>query len=172
MATVPYKRTSQLLHIGASVSEQAPATFSENEIELPLSSLDREIFVVTDIDLSAPQHVVVAGVNVVSDIQLTKTSQTGLIGINHPTVLGKKRITKDNNVVPVMAVTEESHPNSLQSTGTTRDFLGIIATPSFFIQAWTQGGTAPTTGNARITGFRARASADLYAALVTEELNF
>jgi len=172
MSTSPFKKTSQIFNIGARVTESAANTFTEAEIELPLSSLDREIFVVTDIVLSVPQHVVVANSKVVSDVQLTKTSVSNLRTINDPTVLSKKRVALDNTVAPVMAVTEEAHPADMTSTGGSRDYLGVIATPQFYIQAWTQNGTTATTGAARITGYRAKASADLYAALVTEELNF
>lgn len=127
---------------------------------------------VTDVIMSVPQHTVVAGQKVTSDVQLTKTSVNGLRGINDPTVISKKRVALDNSVAPVMAVTEEAHPADQYSSGTSRDYLAIIATPQFYIQAWTQNGTSVSTGWARITGYRAKANADLYAALVTEELNF
>ena len=172
MASKPFKQTSQLFNIGASVTESAAATFTEAEIELPLSSLDREIFVVTDVLLQMPQSVVVAGSKVTSDVQVTKTSVSTLVGINDPTCVARARVALDNNVGAVCAVTEEMLPNQMAATGQNRDYLGIIATPQFFISAFTQNGPAPTTGRARITGFRAVATADLYAALVTEELNF
>ena len=172
MAAAPFKRTSQIFNIGASVTESAAATFTEAEIELPLSSLDREIFVITDVAMAVPQSVVVAGQKVTSDVQVTKTSVAGLVNINNPTIISRARTALDNSVAPVMAVTEESFPSNQMSSGGSTDYLGIIATPQFFIQAWTQNGPAPTTGACRLTGFRAQANADLYAALVTEELNF
>jgi hypothetical protein len=50
----------------------------------------------------------------------------------------------------------------------------VIATPDFQIAgsfSTTAGGAADRAAHVRVTGFRATASADLFAALVTEELN-
>ena len=40
------KRTSANLNIGGTVTESAANTYTEEEVSLPLSSLDREVFVV------------------------------------------------------------------------------------------------------------------------------
>jgi hypothetical protein len=54
------------------------------------------------------------------------------------------------------------------------DYIGIIATPNFVLAAnfvTTAGGASNRAVWARVTGYRAKADADTYAALVTEEIN-
>tara|TARA_R110002094_G_scaffold2044_1_gene8592 strand:- start:582 stop:812 length:231 start_codon:yes stop_codon:yes gene_type:complete len=50
------------------------------------------------------------------------------------------------------------------------DYIGIIATNDFFIQVKGTGNTGPRGMDGKLYGYRARASADIYAALVQSEV--
>ena len=166
-----FKKTSSIFNVGASVTESAANTFTEQQVTLPLSSLDREVFVMTDVQISGGNVVAAGGVTASTDVQVTKTSQVGLLSIADPDVLGKMQIKLDDNLGLGASVIEDRHPGNSFSTGTDRDYLAIIATPNFFISTVSLAQAGPLTAAARITGYRAKASADTYAALVTEELN-
>lgn len=166
----PWKRSSQLLNLGGSVTEAAPNTFTEQRVSLPLSSLDREIFVVTDVFIETETPDLNAGTNSNTVVQITKQAAGGIQTINNPNMVGKK----EQRFVSLTAegqLSQDDFPTPLMSTGMGSDYLGVIATPDYFVGVQGLGNTTTKDGFVRITGFRAVASADLYAALVTEELN-
>jgi hypothetical protein len=146
------------------------------EVTLPLSSLDREVFVVTDIQIdSEPLPMpAAAGSQTSMDVSVNKT-KTNVIQINDPNCIGslKRRIIE--SALPTGgAIYQDSYSPTESSTGTSHDYLAIIATPDFVLAGSysTTGGAAGNRGCfVRITGYRAVATADVYAAMVTEELN-
>lgn len=173
--TMALKQTSQPLNIGATL-DLVDGTPASLEITLPLSSLDREVFVVTDVQMdSEPLPMPTAAGNQVSvDASINKTA-TSVLQINSPNCVGslKRRIIE--SALPTGgAIYQDSYSPSEASTGTMADYLTVIATPNFVL-AGSYGTTAGGAGNRaifiRITGYRAVANADTYAALVTEELN-
>jgi hypothetical protein len=50
------------------------------------------------------------------------------------------------------------------------DYIGIIATNDFFVQLTGVGNTVAKKGHGKLYGYRAKASADIYAALVQSEV--
>ena len=169
------KKTSSPLNIGATL-DLVDGTPASLEVTLPLSSLDREVFVVTDIQIdSEPLPMPVAAGNLCSmDVSVNKT-KTEVIKINDPNCIGSlKRRISESNLPTGGAIYQDSYSPTESSTGTTHDYISIIATPDFVL-AGSYGTTAGGAGNracfVRITGYRAVASADVYAAMVTEELN-
>jgi len=167
-----FKRTSQLLNIGASVNESAANTFTEEQLNLPLSTLDREVFIVTDLELTISSPDAPApGVATAVFASLTKTSQTAIANINQAECIGRIVKFSEQNAAGGTVVYADSHPTVRMSTGTKEDFLAVIATPNFFIQVAGQNNAGAEASQAKLTGYRAVADASLYAALVTEELN-
>lgn len=166
-----FKRTSEPLNIGTSL-DLVDGTPAEKEVTLPLSSLDREIFVVTDVQIDNEALPVPAAPG--SSILLASINKmSGTVeGIDSTNCIGN--IRRDVESTAFSSVFQESfHPNDI-STGTHTDFLGIIATPNFYLSAsfsTTAGGAANRKVYCRVTGYRAKADADTYAALVTEEIN-
>jgi len=165
-----FKQTSQLLNLGAAVTETGANTFTQEEQTLPLSSLDREIFVVTDIQIEAGLPDTRAGQDTQVLAMVTKSSQDAMLNINSPTVIGVAALNLTS------AGAEVSGPHSrkfpvVDSTGMKQDYLAIIATPNFFLSVKGNGNVGAKSSQVRITGYRAKAQADTYAALVTEELN-
>ena len=167
-----FKKTSELLNIGLSVNESAANTYTSQEVQLPLSSLDREVFVVTDIIVDANIPDLVPGTNSTVTVQVTRTEETGMRSINNPTSLGRADERFFNPVPGELAYVPSSTPGQVRSaSGSPTDYLGIIATPNVFIAVQGSGNASAKFGAARITGYRAKADADTYAALVTEEIN-
>ena len=166
------KRTSQPLNIGATL-ELPDGTPTSIEVTLPLSSLDREVFVVTDIQMDAERlnFPAAPGFAVLSaSVNKTKTVVTR---INDPNCVGSVSKTIEHTATGASLIQQNRNPDEA-STGVSPDYLTIIATPDFVLAgsfATTAGGAADRSVQARITGYRAVATADVYAAMVTEELN-
>lgn len=169
------KKTSQPLNIGATL-DLVDGTPANLEVTLPLSSLDREVFVVTDIQIdSEPMPMpAAAGSQCSMEVSVNKT-KTSFLHINDPNCIGslKRRIIE--SALPTGgAIYQDSYSPTESSTGTSHDYINIIATPDFVLAgsySTTGGGAGNRACFVRITGYRAVASADVYAAMVTEELN-
>jgi len=172
------KKTSSIMNLGATLDLVDGAGFVETELNLPLDSLSREIWVITDIQMD---HELLAmdaapGGGQVIGVRATKNSQTTLIDINDPDCIGAMsagllQATPANN--GGAAYMSSKTPDE-QSTGTSRDYICVVATPNWFIS----GAFTSTTGGAsnkgvfvRITGYRAQADLATYSALIAEELN-
>jgi hypothetical protein len=171
MAGMPFKRTSQLLNLGASVAMTDGSTTNEKH-SLPLSTLDREIFVVTDYQIELPNFGLDANPNgsINAQVMINKT-KTDLTNLSDSNCVARRFHMTDQNGGG--AIVEDYAFPSQSTSGGAADFISVIATPDFQMVARltsTTGGLSGTA-HARIQGFRAVASADLYAALVTEELN-
>ena len=70
------KKTSETVAISFTVSEPAPNTFAQNEIDLTLDVLNNEVFVVEAIDLDCTPPDAIAATDTQSRGSLTSTSQT------------------------------------------------------------------------------------------------
>ena len=163
-----FKKSSDVLVISNSVTESAPATFTELQVNLPLDPLNNEVFVVLgiDIDLSNPENIPTVTTSVNGAI--TVTSQTAMLGIGNPRCLARatKAIQQGAGTVDGAAFTsnEGNTPNAML------DYIGIIATDDFFISVEAGNGTVVRSAAVRVWGYRARADASTYAALVQSEL--
>ena len=168
-----FKKTSQLLNLGSTL-DLVDGTPANLVVSLPLNTLDREIFVVTDIQMDAEPIPVPAnpGNTVGFQASLNKVA-TGVLTINNPDCIGSLRRQSQSTALDSAMFQESFMPNE-STSGTEKDFITIIATPNYVLSgsyATTVTGTANRAVFARITGYRAKADADVYAALVTEELN-
>lgn len=168
-----FKQTSQPLNIGASI-ECADGTPVLETVTLPLSSLDREIFVVTDIQMEHdPVPVPALPGNTVTLVASVNKTGEGFQTIANPDTIGSLQ-TQTQSTAADSAIVQQSRSPDETSTGTVRDYIGVIATPDFNLYGSftsTAGGKPNRTVSVRLTGYRAVANADVYAALVTEELN-
>jgi len=160
------KETSGLIVISASVTESAANTFTDKQIDLQLNALDQEVFVVMGIDLDVDQPNLVAATDTQTAGSLSTTQRTSVGGISATNNLANGRITiQDNGVTAV--VTEFS---SDSAPSTQLDYLGIIATNDFYLNIQGSNNTGAKTMKARLYGYRARADAAIYAALVQSEV--
>tara|TARA_Y100000361_G_C11140486_1_gene334755 strand:+ start:681 stop:1184 length:504 start_codon:yes stop_codon:yes gene_type:complete len=159
------KASSSTVSIGFSLAESAANTFTQSSVDLNLSPLDREVFVVTAINLD-PESPDLQATPSFTNVSLTSTSQTAVatLGDANCLAVAQQRIQAD----ATRAVGFQQQ--SLETPPTTSDYIGIIATNDFFVQV-IGGGNANAKGvSGKVYGYRAIANADIYAALVQSEV--
>ena len=162
------KQSSSVVSIGFSVSEAAPNTFTQGEVDLNLSPLDREVFVVLSVNLDPSTPDALAAVDTNVTTSLTTTSQTAVTNLSNSNCLAAAA-----NVIRSAGFVDSGV--SFQSLGAETppanlEYIGIIATNDFFVQIQGTGNVAPKRIDGKLYGYRAIASADIYAALVQSEV--
>jgi hypothetical protein len=162
-------KPSSVVAIGFDVTETAANTFTQGQVDLNLSALDREVFVVLAIDLDPSEPDAVLGTNTAVSASLTSTSQTGIQNLSNANCMATARLA-------IRAAAGETAPGasfsrqSSESPASMLDYLGIIATNDFFVQVEGTGNTNVRKVSGKLYGYRAEASADIYAALVQSEV--
>ena len=163
------KQTSSLIVIGAEVEESAPNTFTQTQVDLQLNPLDNEVFVVQSIDLNLtpPDFVTTKDTNVRGS--LSTTSRTVIGGLKDSNVMA---VARDD--IRVDALGNEGGVAFSRMSGetpaTALEYLGIIATNDFFLQIIGVNNQQAKFCSAKVYGYRARADAAIYAALVQSEV--
>lgn len=166
-----FKRTSELLNIGGTI-DLVDGTPSSATINLPLSTLDREVFVVTDVQMDSEALIAQAAPGFATMIASVNKTKTDFIKINDPNCVAS--LSRQLQTTALGETYQQSRFPDESSTGVASDYLTVIATPNFVLAgsfSTTAGGASNKALHVRVTGFRAVATSDLYAALVTEELN-
>ena len=166
MAAKGLTQTSSLIQISASVTESAANTFTVEQIDLQLNPLDREVFVVQAVDLDAQPADLSADKTSVVSLSLSSTRRTTVGGIDFANVIAAKRITTQS-ITDVGAVTNEYMASD--SPASNLDYIAIVATNDMFLNVEGTLNTGEKSANARVYGYRARADAAIYAALVQSE---
>jgi len=162
------KQTSSLIVIGARVAETAPNTFTQGAIDLQLNPLDNEVFVVQAIDLDVAPPDAIVGTDTAVNATFTTTSQTTLPGLQSTNVMARKELSIRAAGFVDGGVGFET--SSMESPPTGLEYLGIIATNDFFLQVLGTANGVPRSVSCKVYGYRARADASIYAALVQSEL--
>jgi hypothetical protein len=162
------KAESTVVPVGFSVTESGANTFTQASVDLNLSPLDREVFVVLSINMdpSAPDSV--AGTNTAVTASLTTTSQTAVQSLANANCLANSKLEIRQNAGSVDGVSFARGAG--ESPATNLEYIGIIATNDFFIQIAGQSNVNAKLCNGKLYGYRARATADVYAALVQSEV--
>ena len=160
------KQSSSVVSIGFSVAESAANTFTEGSVDLNLSPLDREVFVVLAVNLDPESPDMVAPLSSAVNCSLTTTSQTAVQSLANSNTLsiGNERIRCD----ATMAVGFQTQ--ALETPPSTLEYIGIIATNDFFVQVQGGNNTAAKGVSGKVYGYRAIADASIYAALVQSEV--
>ena len=164
------KATSSVVPIGFSVTEGGANTFAQAQIDLNLSPLDREVFVVLsiDIDPSAPDAIV--GTNSATVASLTTTTQTAVQSLANANCLAVGRLDLRSNAAFVASPGASFSRQSNEAPSTRLDYIGIIATNDFFVQVIGQNNVNAKSCAGKLYGYRARADASIYSALVQSEV--
>jgi len=162
------KQTSSVVAIGFEVQETAANTFTQSSVDLNLSPLDREVFVVLAVNLDAQFPDGLAGLNTLFEGSLTTTSQTDTVGLD------------ESNCISVItqAIRGAGYADSgvgfssqaLETPPSTLEYIGIIATNDFFIQCKGVNNLVAKGIKGKMYGYRARADASIYSALVQSEV--
>ena len=162
------KQTSSIVAISASTLETGANTFTQSQISLDLSPLDNEVFVVVAIDLNPQFPDSTAGVDTATQACLSTTSRTTMGFIENSNVLASAStgIQAAGFVDSGVGFTQ----SSLETPPADLTYIGIIATNDFFLSIQgTANGGAKRVG-ARVWGYRARADANVFSALVQSEV--
>ncbi len=168
MAIKGLTQTSSVVSIGFNATETAPNTFNQGSVDLNLSPLDREVFVVLAVNLDPFTPDSVAGVSTLVRSSVTTTSQTAVQEISESNCLASAATTIRMNGASIEGASFQTL--GLETPPATLEYIGIIATNDFFVQINGTQNLNPKAVNGKLYGYRARASADIFAALVQSEV--
>ena len=162
------KQTSSPITISFSVDESAPNTFTQDQVDLSLNVLDREVFVVTGINLDSAEPDAIAAVNTNVRGSLSTTSRTsvGNLGSNNVMAISRKSIQAGGFVDGGVSFVDSFG----ESPAAGMEYLGIIATNDFFVQVIGFNNTLAKSMVGKLYGYRAIADAATFAALTQSEL--
>jgi hypothetical protein len=163
-----FKKTSDLVAISFQLDESAANTFTQEEIALQLDVLNNEIFVVVSADLDVANPDAIAATDTATRSSLTSTSQTGIsnLGNTNCLVTAREAIRAGGFVDGGVAFTRAAESVPMASL----DYIGLIATNNFFVQIVGQNNGTAKDVSGRLWGYRAKADASTYAALVQSEV--
>ncbi len=165
------KQSSSVVSIGFATVESAPNTFTESSVDLNLSPLDREVFVVLAVNMDPfnPEAITATDTQVASSLTTTSQASTATVSnLSSPNCLA-------NAISSIKAAGFTDGgvgflTGALETPPATLEYIGIIATNDFFIQCKGTGNAAIKGVTGKLYGYRAIADADIYAALVQSEV--
>lgn len=162
------KATSSTVAIGFDVAESAPNTFAQATVDLNLSPLDREVFVVQAIDLTLGPCDAIAATDTSMNGSITSTSQTGVqtLANSNCLAIALNQIRAGGYVDGGVGFSQTAG----ESPNTLLEYIGIIATNDFFVQCQGTNNAVAHGMSGKLYGYRATASADIFAALVQSEV--
>lgn len=166
------KKTSEIVAISdkLDIGSTDPTRASTKQISLQLSPLDLEVFVVTAVDIQYKYDMQgdlsAAGSGGVVEVSVSTTAREAIGRIDESNVIttGVLRVGSDN--------ASSAQSTSIDSpVGHDLDYIAIIATNDYFLQGFWTGFDSPNETDAyvRVYGYRAKADAATYAALVQSE---
>ena len=164
------KKTSEVVAIGFDITETAPNTFTQSRVDLQLSPLDQEVFVVVAVDLDPSPPDSVTATNTASEMSLSSTSLTGVGNLNQSQVLANTKLQIETEAGAAPGVGIGFTRTSLDTPQGDLGYIALIATNDFFVQIAGRNNLAPKAGFGRMWGYRAKADAATYAALVQSEV--
>ena len=162
------KQTSSPVAIGFSVSESGANTFTQGQVDLNLSPLDREVFVVLAVNMDPENPDAIAGTDTSVRASLTTTSQTAI-----PTLADANCLARSTHEIRAAGFVDGGvsfTQAALETPPATLEYIGIIATNDFFVQTQGTANGSSKGVSGKLYGYRAVATADIYAALVQSEV--
>jgi len=162
------KKSSEIIRIGFSITESAANTFTQSRVDLQLNPLDQEVFVIVAADLDPAVPFNVTGTNTQTAMSCSATSKTGFTNLNDSDCIANAVLDIRSDGTPAGAVGFTR--TSLDSPPADLSYISIVATNDFFVQIEGVGNTAARNGFGALWGYRAKADAATYAALVQSEV--
>lgn len=163
-----FKKTSDTIAISFGVAEAGANTFIQEEIQLQLDVLNNEIFVVVaaDLDLTPPDAL--AGTDTAVTSSICSTSKTTVTNLSDTNCIATAR---DDIRAGGFADSGVGFSRGAESSYTGDvDYISLISTNNFFVQLQGSANAVPKNVTGRLWGYRARADASTYAALVQSEV--
>ena len=162
------KSTSSIVSISASTTETAANTYTQSQISLDLSPLDNEVFVVVAVDINPQFPDALAATDTSTQACVSTTSRATMGFIEDDNVLASSSVAIRAAGFPGAGVGFTQ--TSLETPPANLDYIGIIATNDFFLSVQGGANAGAKAVGARVWGYRARADASIYAALVQSEV--
>lgn len=165
------KQSSSLITIGFDVTESGVDTFTQARVDLQLNPLDNEVFVVQAINIDALAPDVNPGVNSSTSASLTTTSKTGVANLSDTNCMATTRDDiRTSGALAAVSAGVTFTRTSMETPPAGLNYIGIISTNDFFVQVAGQNNINAKGASGKLYGYRAVASASIYAALVQSEL--
>jgi len=164
------KKTSSTITISSVVVESAANTSTFQKVDLQLNPLDNEVFVVTGINLDpdAPDSVANTSTTVDASVSTTLRSSVGTISDSNVMASARTQIICNAAMTPDGGIPFTREDPLTVPPG--EDYLAVIATNDFYVNIVGTGNGNAKSARCRLYGYRARADANTYAALVQSEL--
>ena len=162
------KQSSSVVTIGFATVETAPNTFTQSSVDLNLSPLDREVFVCLAINMDSDFPDAVPGTDTLVRGAFTTTSQTSLPTLQDSNCLS--RLTYGLKAAGFVDSGVGFSSQALETPPSTLEYIGIIATNDFFVSVEGTANNVVKGVSGKLYGYRARADASIYAALVQSEV--
>ena len=162
-----FKKTSEVIAISFDLAESAANTFTTSQVDLTLSPLDQEVFVCVAVDLDPTAPEAIAATRTSSNANITKSLQTSYLNLGNSNTIAVSNRGLITSAADAPAAFEHT---SLDSPVANLDYVDIIATNNFFVGIVGANNTIPMSVSGRLWGYRARADAATYAALVQGEI--
>lgn len=164
-----FKKTSDTIAVSFSLPESAPNTFTQEEIALQLDVLNNEIFVVVAADLNILPPDAIAATDTDVRASISSTLQVGgpsTLGQTNTIALARDFIQAGGFVDGGVAFSTKAG----EAVQGDVDYISLIATNNFFVSVEGKANAAAKGVSGRLWGYRARADASTYAALVQSEV--
>lgn len=159
------KQTSSVVSIGFQVLETGANTFTQGSVDLNLSPLDREVFVVLAVNMDPFNPDLGAAESQVAT-SLTTTSQLATTNLSNSNCMANAITSIKADATRAVGLIT----GAVETPPATLEYIGIIATNDFFVQVTGLGNTVAKGVTGKLYGYRARADADIYSALVQSEV--
>ena len=162
------KQTSEIIAISTFVEEAVPNVLESETIELSLSPLDNQVFVITKVDamLSTPELIAGTQTNVRCSLSTVARATVGNLSDNDVVATFGRTITAAAGLTTAVSM-DDIHPDQ-PAPG--MEYLAIVFTNDMFLNIEGANNVAVKSASVRIHGFRATASSAVYAAGVQQEL--
>lgn len=173
------KRSSEVITISHEANQGASGAFAVSQIDLQLNPLDQEVFVVTGVKidfLSQAPHVLLPVAQqwyeATGEVAISTTRPSTMPNLSDSNVIAyaARQTTAWSNASGDITAMVESETGPTDTPDTNLDYIGIIATSDMFLSMDTTGSTALQEVAIRVYGYRAKADAATYAALVQSEV--
>jgi len=162
------KKTSGPIVISFQVDEAVAGTMTQDQVSLQLNVLDREVFVVTgtNLDVSPPEATAGTNTRVRGSLSTTSRATIGDLADNNVIASARDDIRASGMIDAGVAFSTSFG----ESPAIGMEFLQIIATNDFFVQVEGANNVGQAFMTGKLYGYRAIASADIFAALTQSEL--
>jgi len=160
------KKDSSLITISSSVTESGANTFTSKKVDLQLNPLDNEVFVVVAVNIDATAPELIPATRTQTKLSVSSTERTSVGSIAESNVIAHQQLT----VTEAGGAASSFEHTSMETPPADLDYVFIIATNDFYLNVQGSNNTAAKAGNVRLYGYRARADAATYSALVQSEI--